>query len=528
MRQPICTANPLAPSWAAATRNDVQVIVASNRGPVQLYQQMDGQILQRQASGGLATAFVSLAGQVDLSWIAVAATSIEREAFVGRPYRTIRIGSSRVRTRYVAVPDHTFKQYYNDISNSLLWFAQHYLLSPDVAPNFGKTNRANWDEGYKAVNQTMAGAIADVVRSLPENERHRAVVMLQDYHLYLVPGLLRAEVPDVALTHFIHIPWPAVRYWQFLPQDIVLQILISLLANDVIGMQTILDVRNFLTCIEELLPDALIERTPEINAITWQGHHVLVKDYPMSIDPAHIRALACSRAAQRGYRAISHHFDTQTILRVDRVEPTKNIVRGLQAFALLLEQHPEMRGRVRFVMILVPSREDVQRYRRYSREVFKLAHELNARYAGSEGAAVVPVVGNDQARALAAMRTSDVMLVNSIIDGMHLGAKEFAVVNERNGVLVLSRTAGVAKELGEGAALYVTPTDLQETADALYEALMMGSPERATMASTARHLVESRPIARWLDQQLADVIEQARQRTDYRLTSTLAPLKNSR
>lgn len=441
-----------------------QVILASNRGPIQCYEHTNGRILQRQASGGLATAFVSLATQADLSWVAVASTPLERQAFLDQPYRTIRVGSASMRVQYVAVSDQAYKQYYNEISNSLLWFVQHYLLHPDVAPSFGRADQQNW-EGYRAVNQAVAAALVETVQAIPEDERQRVVLMLQDYHLYLVPALVRTALPEGALTHFIHIPWPAVRYWQFLPQQMLLEILTSLLANDVIGMQTALDVRNFLTCIEEVLPEAVVERAPNANQITWLGHRVLVKAYPISIDPAHVRALAHSRAAQRGYRAISHHFDAQTILRVDRMEPTKNIVRGLQAFAHLLEQHPELRGRVRFVMILVPSREGVQRYRAYARQVFKLVQEVNARYAGPEGMAVVPIVGNDQARALAAMRTSDVMLVNSVLDGMHLGAKEFAVVNESNGVLVLSRTAGVAHELGEEAALYITPTDLQETAD---------------------------------------------------------------
>jgi trehalose 6-phosphate synthase len=506
MRQALNTESHFARPGGVA--DNAQVIVASNRGPIQLYQHTDGQILQRQASGGLATAFVSLAARMDLSWVAVAATPLERQAFLDRPYRTIRLGSSQVRTHYVAVPDQLYRQYYNTVSNSLLWFAQHYLLHPDVAPSFGRGDQQNWEEGYRAVNQAMAAALVETLQALSEDARQRVVVMLQDYHLYLVPALVRAAFPEVALTHFIHIPWPAVRYWQFLPQNIVLQILTSLLANDVIGMQTALDVRNVLTCIEELLPDAVVERTAEANTITWQDRRVLVKAYPMSIDPTYIRAQARSRAAQRGYRAISHHFDALTILRVDRLEPTKNIVRGLQAFALLLEQHPDLQGRVRFVMILVPSREEVQRYRKYAREVYKLVQEVNARYGGPGGAAVVPIVGNDQARALAAMRTSDVMLVNSVIDGMHLGAKEFAVVNERHGVLVLSRTAGVAHELGQGAAFQVTPTDLQETADALYQALTLDSQGRAAMASAARRIVEAYPIARWIEDQLADAVRQ--------------------
>lgn len=509
----------------AEAPTSTQVIIAANRGPIQLYRHTDGSIMQRQTSGGLATAFISLATQADLSWVAVASTPLERQAFLDQPYRSIRIGPAKIRAHYVAVSDQAYKLHYNDVSNSILWFVQHYLLHPDMTPSFGRADQQSWEEGYRVVNQAVAQALVDTARMVSAEEHQRVVLMLQDYHLYLVPELLRAELPNVALSHFIHIPWPAVRYWQFLPQHILLEILTSLLANDVIGMQTGLDVRNFLTCVEELLPDADVQRIPNANQITWQGHRVLVKAYPVSIDPAHVRALAHSRAAQRGYRAISHHFGAQTVLRVDRMEPTKNIVRGLQAFALLLEQHPELQGRVRFVMILVPSRESVQRYRAYARRVFKLVQEVNARYGGPDGPSVVPIVGNDQARALAAMRTSDVMLVNSVLDGMHLGAKEFAVVNERDGVLVLSRTAGVAHELGEGAAFQVTPTDLQETADALYRALTLGRQERAAMSGAARCLVESRPIARWIDQQLHDVIEQASLKTCFSREVQLVPTR---
>jgi trehalose 6-phosphate synthase len=488
------------------------VIIASNRGPVQFFEHKNGRILQRQASGGLVTAFVSLAAQTDLSWVAVASSPLERHVFRDQSYRMVHLGSSKIRVHYVSVPDSAYKQHYNDVSNSMLWFTQHYLLSPDMSPSFGNADQQKWDEGYQVVNSALAAALVETIQALPEEERSRVVVLLQDYHLYLVPGMVRAVLPEVTLSHFIHIPWPAVRYWQFLPQNLVLQILTSLLANDVVGMQTPLDARNFLTCVEELLPEAEIARTPGANTIIWQGRRILVNAYPIGIDPAHVRTLAGSRAAERGYRAISHHFDAQTVLRVDRVEPTKNIVRGLQAFALLLEQHPELRGRVRFVMILVPSREGVRRYRAYARAVFKLVQEINARYAGSDGATVIPIIGNDQARALAAMRSSDVMLVNSVIDGMHLGAKEFAVVNACNGVLVLSRTAGVAHELGETAAFHVTPTNLQETADTLYQALTLNSTERAIMACTARQVVETNPITKWIDRILHDTIMQSIQR----------------
>jgi trehalose 6-phosphate synthase len=482
-----------------------RLIVAANRGPAQYYQRANGSFVARPASGGLATAFVSLATQVDLTWIAVAGNAAERRAFEDRAYRTVRIGPARVKTRSVPVPDRLYKLYYDNISNSTLWFAQHYLLQPDLAPDFGLADRQAWEEGYTTVNRMVADAIIDEVLALSPEEQARAVVMIQDYHLYLVPGMLRQAVPNITQTHFLHIPWPALRYWQMMPQMLVEDILTSMLTNTVVGMQTQQDVQNFAECVAELRPQAVIGAENDGISITCDDQHVLVRAYPIGINPAHIRELSQSRAAQRGFATLAPHFaDRQIILRVDRLEPTKNILRGLEAFDLLLDQHSHLRGKVRFVMMLVPSRESVRRYRDYARRVNRLVQRINAKHGTPADPAVLHISGNDQARALAAMRCCDVLLVNSIMDGMHLGAKEAAEVNERDGVLVIARTAGVYQQLGAGASLGVAPLDVQETADQLFVALTMPDAQRAAMAREARRRVERADIFAWLRAQLAD------------------------
>lgn len=509
------------PRADAMASKGAPIVVASNRGPVQFYQRANGRVVPGPASGGLASALASVAGQVDISWIAVASTEAERQAFAQTPQRIARIGSARIPVHYLPVPERVYKLHYDDVSNKILWFLQHYLFEPDITPTFKQADRDHWENGYVAVNRAMADTIIAGVQSLPLAARRQAIVMLQDYHLYLVAGMVRAALPRVALTHFIHIPWPETRYWQFLPWSMLEQILTSLLANDVIGFQTTIDVRNFLTCVTELLPRARVSYIEGRASVAWEGRRVQVKAYPIGIDPARIRALANSRAAQRGYRAIAAHFDEKTILRVDRMEPTKNIVRGLEAFALMLEQHPTLVGKARFVMILVPSREEVSRYRRYSRAVYRLVQEINARYAATcDTPVVITVLGNDQARALAAMRRSEVMLVNSVIDGMHLGAKEYAIANECDGVLALSNTTGIARELDSTAALYLTPTDLQETADVLFKALTLDVGARQEMAQRARQCVEAHTVLDWLQDQLRDVRDVARHRPTPRSLQT--------
>lgn len=483
-----------------------RIFVASNRGPAQFYRRNDGKFVPRQASGGLATALVSVAAQADLTWVAVAGSDIERQAFAGTTHRTIAVGGSRIETRYVPVPDETYQRYYDEISNNVLWFAQHYLLQSDLTPNFGPTLRQAWVDGYRVVNRAVADALIEEVRRLPPEEQQRAIIMVQDYHLYLVPGMLREALPAIAITHFVHIPWPTVRYWEFLPQDMVREIFASMLANDVVGLQTDADVTPFIMGTQEVLRDAALKIAERDMTLTRQHHATIVRAYPIAIDATHIRRIAHSKAAEVGAASIAQWFDRKTILRVDRLEPTKNIIRGLLAFDLLLEQHPELCPHVRFVMILVPSRENVRRYRQYGREVNKLAKKINQKHGASADPLVVTVTGNDQARALAAMRVCDVMLVNSIIDGMHLGAKEAAVANEKNGVLVISKTAGVAHELDSHAALIIAPLDVQETADALYQALTMDERQRGKLAHTARRRVESRTVLDWLNDQLRDVV----------------------
>jgi trehalose 6-phosphate synthase len=486
-----------------------RILVVSNRGPVQFHQRADGRSIPSQTSGGLATALVAAAASAELTWIAVAGDEADRHAFADKTHRTVRIDNVTLTARYVPVSDKAYRLYYDDTSNRTLWFLQHYLLQSEISPSFSAADRKAWDEGYVPVNREVANAVIDELQSLDEDERARTIVLLQDYHLYLVPGMIRAAMPTVRMGHFIHIPWPSPRHLEFIPDRFARDIMESMIDNDVIGVQTPADAQNFALCIHAFLPAAHCTETADGFAIVWEGRQLFIRAYPISIDPEHVQEIANGRAGQRAFAAIAKYFGNhQIVLRVDRVEPTKNIVRGLQAFDLLLEQHPELIGKVRFMQLLVPSREGVTRYRRYARQVTNLTQKINEKYRDAGEQVVVTVQGNNYARALAAMRQHDVMLVNSIIDGMHLGAKESAVVNERDSVLVVARTAGVYQELRDGACLGISPLDLQETADMLYCVLAEMSPEeRQSMADEARRRVRAHTVIDWLRDQLDDLVE---------------------
>jgi trehalose 6-phosphate synthase len=221
-----------------------------------------------------------------------------------------------------------------------------------------------------------------------------------------------------------------------------------------------------------------------------------------------VRRIAYSKDARAHDRYLPNHWNEFTVLRVDRAEPSKNIVRGFQAFDRFLDAHPEFQGRVNFVAITVPSRMDVEEYQDYLDDVSASVGRINAKYANVEAGwqPIHLILGENYPRALAAMKWYDVLLVNSVIDGMNLVAKEGALLNERNGVLILSEGAGAVSQLGEHS-LIIAPTDVEGTAEALYKALTMPLSERRRLAEGLRRAVEQDDVALWFQWQLTDLVE---------------------
>jgi trehalose 6-phosphate synthase len=328
--------------------------------------------------------------------------------------------------------------------------------------------------------------------------------MLHDYHLYLAPAMIRQRHPSIIMQQFIHIPWPDIRCWQFLPSDITQAIYNGLTGNDIIGFQTERDARNFLEGARTLLDGAVVDF--EEGAVWWQGHRTQARAYPISISVTEERRIVQGRAGKRAAEKILPQLGEKTIMRVDRVEPTKNIVRGFQAYAQMLDEHPELLGRVRFLAYLVPSRQSIPEYKRYNAEVMKIIEEINQRYGTDEWIPIQAFFGNDRTQALAAMQYYDVLLVNPIIDGMNLVAKEGPIVNLTDGVVVLSRTAGAFQQMGK-ASIPISPTDVRGTAQALYNALTLSPDERRIKAAQARQIVERQDLNKWLLRQISDINE---------------------
>ena len=483
-----------------------RLIMTTNRGPVEYYLSRDHTLKHRRGAGGMVTALIDTGNRtgMEVTWVAMAMTEGDRVALKEAQQQNgglleSRLHGQKIRLRYVAISKSAYRKHYEGFSNQVLWFLQHYLYHPDEDSFVTRRMQDAWTHGYCVANQ----AIADAVNAEIELEDSPAVVMLHDYQLYLAPALIRKNHPSLVIQHFIHIPWPDVRCWQFLPGNIIQAIYGGLISNDIIGFQTERDARNFLEGARTLLEGALVDF--EEGTIWWQGRRIQARAYPISISVTGERRIVHSPAGKRATEKILPLLDgKKTIMRVDRIDPTKNIVRGFQAYAQMLDDHPGIRGEVAFLAFLVPSRQGLTRYQRYNAEVLKIIEAINQQYGSPEWTPIYAFFGNDRTRSLAAMQFYDVLLVNPIIDGMNLVAKEGVVVNQQNGVLVLSRTAGAFQQLGK-ASIPISPVDIAETARALYQALTLPGNERAAKAKLARQVVERNDLNAWLTRQIRDI-----------------------
>ncbi|HLH63570.1 MAG TPA: trehalose-6-phosphate synthase [Ktedonobacteraceae bacterium] len=481
-----------------------RLIIATNRGPVEFFLSQDKTLKYRRGAGGMVTALADAGNSNNVTWVAMSMTEGDRVAFKETQDGLLPspLPGQKMHLRYVTIPRPAYRKHYEQISNQLLWFLQHYLYDPQTEKLTDEVIQDAWKNGYSKANQSIADAVCEEL----EREETPAVVMLHDYHLYLAPALIRACYPSVVLQHFIHIPWPEGRYWNFLPSNIAYAIFNGLVGNDILGFQTENDASNFLQGAEMFLEGVEIEHDPASGGgtIYWHGRTTQVNAYPISISVVQERKIVQSAAGKRAAEKMRPLLNEKTIVRVDRIEPTKNILRGFQAFAQMLDEHPELRGKVNFLAFLVPSRQSLSVYQRHNTEIVKLIEEINQKYATDTWTPIHAFFQNDRVEALAAMQFYDVLLVNPIIDGMNLVAKEGPAVNKKDGVLVLSRTAGVYKQMAK-ACIPTSPTDTAETAHALYKALMLPSQERRRLATLARQEVEQHDLSHWLRRQVEDI-----------------------
>jgi trehalose 6-phosphate synthase len=306
--------------------------------------------------------------------------------------------------------------------------------------------------------------------------------------------------PESPILHFTHIPFPDAATLKLIPQLWRDALLKGLLGADIIGMQTVWDAKPFLGCCEELL--GLEVDYKNASVLAPDGRLVQVKVFPAATDPEEVRKALRSREVADARQRLAPCFEKATLIRVDRLDPSKNQIIGFQAFGRLLESRPDLRGSVRFLAFLVPSRTDLTVYRDYRDAVYRTIEEVNRRFAAECGFEPIQVFyTNNREQALAAMEQCDVLLANSREDGMNLVVKEWAIASERPGVTIISETAGVASEMG-ASALLVSPLDIEGTAEAIGWALDMPMAEREARLIRLRAKSESWTAEHWLAAQL--------------------------
>ncbi|MCL5108664.1 MAG: trehalose-6-phosphate synthase [Chloroflexi bacterium] len=480
------------------------LVVASNRGPLAFSLGESGRLEARRSSGGLVTTLSAVARHVKVTWVASAVGEADRVLAQRSPRGKVRapgLGPD-TRLRLVAPPVEQYDLHYNVFANSLLWFVQHNL--PDLLSQSDLAELAitAWRDGYQPVNRAFAEAIlAEVGRG-----DTAPAVLLHDYHLYLVAGFIRERAPAVLLRQFVHIPWPAPDSWRVLPDSIVHDICRGLLANDLVGFQTERDVAAFLATCAAVLPETRLDHGAGV--VRLGSRRTVVRAYPCSVDGAALRELSDSPVVLQHERRLRLFCVEKTIVRVDRLDPSKNVLSGFRAYASLLERRPDLRGRVKFLAFLAPARAGFA-YQRYARRVVDLVASINATHGYDGWRPIELFLEDDYPRAIAALRLYDVLLVNPSLSGMSLVAKEGPIVNQRDGVLVLSDGAGSFDELSH-AAVGVAPHDAEAVSRALEEALAMPEFEREVLALALRRAIERNDALDWLRAQLRDLAVVAR------------------
>ncbi len=449
------------------------IVIVSNRGPVSFELDTTGTAVAKRGAGGLVSGLAPLVRDTATMWMAAAMTDGDR--FMATQGATVAEG---FKVRLLAFDDETWAAHYDTVCNEALWFAHHGLFDPVYQPAWP----AGWVDGPWAAHRRVNQAFAD---ALVEDAPLGAVVLIQDYHLCLLAPSVRERRPDLRLVHFSHTPFATPLWLRTLPVEVRRELIAGLAAHHACGFHTDRWADDFrASCIDTGVsaPTCFVA--------------------PLGPDPDDLAATtgsdACTAAAAELDQLVG---DRQFLVRVDRIELSKNVLRGFDAYEAMLEADPSRCGRVVFGAFVYPSRQGVADYDRYRDAVLQRVAAINERFGTQDWTPIHYDPHDDYPRSIAALARADVVLVNPIRDGLNLVAKEAMVVNDRNGQLVLSPEAGAWDELGV-AAWRADPFDIGSTAAAIAAALDASPEERIHRSRALRHASLARTPAHWLADQL--------------------------
>jgi trehalose 6-phosphate synthase len=471
------------------------ILVASNRGPVTFRLGDDGSLLLSRGGGGLVSGVSAASNGGDALWVCAALGDADRLAATNAPNGRLDLaghdtGGSAV--RMLPIDETTFRRAYNAVANATLWYVNHTLFDTPRTPSFDAQWGDYW-QAYTDYNQAFADALA-------EDAAQGAQVLVQDYHLMLAPAMLRAQRPDLHIGHFTHTPWAEPSYFSLLADDVACGVLTGMLGADAVGFLSPRWAEAFVRCCVRLLgADA------GGDTVHYNGRSTRVHVHPLGVDGEELRNRAAQPDVAVRREALRRRVgDRRVIVRIDRTELSKNIIRGLHAYRELLRSRPEHRGNVVHVVFAYPSRHDLPDYRAYTADVQRVAREIDDEFATPGWSPLILEVNDDYARSLAALQLADVLVINPLRDGMNLVAKEGPVLSENGVALVLSREAGAADELGD-SALLVNPYDVSGTAAAIHEALLLPPDVRRERSAQLAAAAVALPPREWLQAQITSL-----------------------
>ena len=445
------------------------LLIVSHRGPVSLARDERGDLVIGKAPGGLAPSLLRAIAGTGATWIACASGPLERELTTKGVAGSLVEG---VDLRFLVMDQECVKDAYETIASATIWFFHHAMTDIAIS-DFGVL----WQQAFsnfRRYNQTFANEIVECART-------GATVMVNDYHLPLVGAVLKEKRPDLKTLHFTHTPFSTPQDLERLPRDVVCELLTGMASYGACGFHTDRWAASFRDCLDHFGVPA-----PEIFSC------------PLGIDVERLRVEDSKPGVQLHAQLQQQRFSgKRVILRSDRLEPTKNIVRGFEAFAELLERHPEYRSEVVFYARAYVSRTELQQYRSYREEIEQVVKEINERFGTKQYQPVIFEVDDDYEASLAAYRRYDVLLVNPLLDGMNLVAKEAPVLNTRDGAVILSTGAGAYVQLHD-LVIGIDAFDVTMTADALEEALTLSPEVRASRALLLKQRAGDLAPSQWL------------------------------
>jgi len=478
---------------------DKEIIVASNRGPVLFKRDEKGIIELIRGAGGIVGSMIPFMKKTHGKWVSSAIGECDHE--MNKLYDSkvpIPLENPEYYLQFIKTNEDIYNGFNGKFANPLLWFIHHSMWNPPYSPVHDDELHQAW-ESYQYVNSKFAEAIGEDLNT----SKKIPIVMLQDYHFYLTPKFIRDQHPDVLMSQFIHVPFPPPEIFQQLPNHMQIEILDSIMTNDVLGFHIPRYKNNFLQTIRQILPNALVD--DKAGNILYNGHVCHVRTYPISVDVETLQTHAQDPNVIAKEAEVDEMIgDCKLIYRTDRADLSKNIIRGFQAYDIFLEKYPEWKEKVKFVATLMPSRQDINVYREYTDNIRDIVKEINEKYATLNWQPIKYICRGDYDLVIALLKKYDVLMVNPILDGMNIVAKEGSAVNENNGALILSNGAGCYEELKNGATC-INPYDIRQTAESINIALLMNETTKAQMIAKARAAIQINDLNKWVSDQLKDI-----------------------